>query len=97
MKKTIPQQEVHVCDLCGRDGYLLDCHVCGREFCLGDQGTVPQSWNFTQLCRECAHREDVQNLCITFAKKLTPIFSARNKALKQLSKKPSVASETALR
>ena len=51
--KHVPASEVHVCDFCGLEGYLRECWICGREFCLSDQGTVPQSYGFTTLCRDC--------------------------------------------
>ena len=80
-----PAQTVDVCDFCKREGqFLQSCDVCGREFCLIDEGTVTACWGFTQLCRECAGREDVQKICRKYADQLTPIYRKRKAALKRL-------------
>lgn len=84
MKKYIAAQDVEVCDLCHQKGFLQSCDVCGREFCLTHEGHVGQTWGFTQICCECAEREDVVAVCRKFAEKLTPIFTARDKVLKRL-------------
>ena len=87
MKTTIPERTVEVCDRCRREGYLQTCEVCGAKFCLTCQGIVGQCWGFTELCRECAHRDDVKELCHFYAKQLTPIFKRRHEALVRLGKR----------
>lgn len=85
MKKQIPEHELNVCDLCERSGFLSECHVCGREFCLSHQGMVPATWGFTTICTECADRNDVQIICRSYAEQLALIYKARDKALKELA------------
>lgn len=87
MKVLRPAEEREVCDLCGADAYLQQCTVCGKMFCLVCDGVVPASWNFTTLCKRCADREDVQKCCEEYAKRLTPIFKAREVALRKLGKR----------
>jgi len=84
MKTTIPKRSIEVCDFCQHDGYLQRCDVCIRSFCLAHKGTVWQSWGFTQVCWECAQRDDVQAICDRYAKQVTPVFRKRNAALKRL-------------
>lgn len=87
MKITEPAREVDVCDLCRSHSYLQDCDVCGKQFCLSCEGTVPQSWGFTQICRGCAERDDVKAICERYAEQLTPIYARRRSALKRLRTK----------
>ena len=86
MKVNKPAQEVHVCDFCRRDGYVVVCWVCGRDYCLTCDGTVCGSYGFAALCRECACRDDVQAVCDEYANKLKPVFAARDAALKALGR-----------
>ncbi len=85
MKMKTPAKEVEVCDFCRQEGYLTECHVCGRQFCLVDDGTVAGSFGFTKLCRECSGRDDVRSICTRHAEKLAPIYAARDNELKKLS------------
>jgi hypothetical protein len=84
MKIRKPAVDLEVCDFCQCDGYLQTCAACGRQYCLSDEGHVGKSWGFTELCRQCAGRMDVAEICAKYAAKLTPIFRARNRALKRL-------------
>ena len=84
MRITKPAEIVEVCDFCQRSDLLATCHVCGREFCLSCRGHVIASWGFIVLCRECAEREDVFQVCNCYAEQLTPIFRERIAALKRL-------------
>lgn len=84
MKITMPEKVVDVCDFCSKEGFLEKCVVCKRQFCLVDGGDVAASWGFTELCRECAKRDDVGNVCKQYASKLTLVFKKRNAALGQL-------------
>lgn len=89
MKINKPAVELEVCDFCHGDsvhgtGFLQTCAACGREYCLSCEGHVGKSWGFTELCRQCADRMDVAEICAKYAAKLTPIFRARNRALKRL-------------
>ena len=87
MRVLKPSDMVDVCDFCKREGFLVTCDVCEREFCLTCEGTVGQSWGFTRLCRECASREDVQEICRKYADQLTPIYQKRKAALKRLGER----------
>lgn len=84
MEITIPSKTVEVCDFCHSEGYLRACDVCERKYCLIHEGTVPGSGGHTHVCRDCAEREDVREVCDTYAKKLGPIFKRRDEALKKL-------------
>ena len=84
MKIERPAETVEACDFCQRGGFLETCDVCEREFCLTCQGIVGQSWGFTCVCRECAAREDVIEVCKSYAEQLTPIFRRRKQALKRI-------------
>ena len=86
--RHVEAREVEVCDFCGRENqYLKVCWVCGRQFCLTDEGMVCGSYGFLSVCRECSHREDVNETCRKFSERLAPIFVERDKAVKKLSKK----------
>ena len=85
MKTTVPAKEIEVCDFCHRDGYLQNCWVCGRQFCLSDEGTVAGSFGFTKVCRACSLRDDVGLVCDKFAKLIAPILRKRDAALQRLS------------
>lgn len=85
MKTNLPARELEVCDFCHREGYLQDCWVCGKQFCLSDEGTVVGSFGFTKVCRVCSSRDDVQLVCGKFAKLIGPILRKRDAALKNLS------------
>ena len=84
MKITQPKREIEVCDHCHREGFLTRCWVCGGQYCLTCDGTVARSWGFTDLCRACAKREDVVEVCRRYADQLTPIYQCRRKALIRL-------------
>jgi hypothetical protein len=88
-KIKIPAKEVEVCDnpLCGSTGFLQTCIVCGDKYCLGCQGHVAASWHGPDLCRPCAHRDDVIALVQRYAKQMTPIFRKRDAALKRMKRK----------
>lgn len=84
MKKRIPAQTLEVCDFCHSDGYLQECWVCSRQFCLVHQGTVAGSYGFTRLCPECSSRDDVKAICDKWAKKLQRLFGQRDGELQAL-------------
>lgn len=84
MKITRPAKEVEVCDFCQSDSYLQECHVCHKKYCLVHDGLVAGSFGFTTICRDCARRVDVHVVCEKYAKRLAPIYKARNEALKRL-------------
>ena len=87
MKTTIPERTVEVCDFCQREGYLTKCWICDRQYCLTDNGVIPASYGFTDICRECARRKDVQTICDCYAAQMKPIFDKRRAALKRLHKR----------
>jgi hypothetical protein len=89
---TKPDETVDVCDFCQRPAYLQTCDVCGRQFCLSDEGRVAGSWGFTRLCRECDDRADVRRVCQRYAEQLTPVYRRRNAALKRLGKRAGAVS-----
>jgi hypothetical protein len=96
--KSIPAREARVCDFCGREALLNECWVCGREFCLTDEGTVQGSYGFTRICRDCADYRTVESICQRYARKLAPIFAERDRELKRLrrvraTKKPPATAE----
>lgn len=93
MKVTIPEKTTHVCDLCSRGGFLETCHACGQEFCLTCHGIVTSTWGFTTLCHMCADRDEVRKICERYAEKLTPLFKARDAALKRLGRKQAATAE----
>ena len=95
MRTTIPQKTVEVCDFCNREGYLRECHVCGRSFCLVDEGLVGQCWGFTKLCCECSQRDDVGKICERYAKRLAPLYRQRERALKRLRRTKDAGTEPA--
>lgn len=84
MKTTIPEKTVDVCDFCHREGYLETCDVCGRQFCLIDNGIVAGSYGSMDICKECARRDDVHKVCERYAKQLKPIYKRRMTALRRL-------------
>jgi hypothetical protein len=84
MKRTIPERTIEVCDSCGREGYLQTCVACGGKYCLTDDGIVPGSFGFVDVCRDCGKRDDVRAICDRYSKKLAPIFRARQLALGKL-------------
>lgn len=84
MKTTHPAREVEVCDFCRREGFLTECDVCGRQYCLTDEGTVAGSYGFTNVCRDCSRQQRVQEICDKYAVHLRPIFQQRDAALKRL-------------
>lgn len=86
-KITVPEKEVEVCDRCENDGFLQTCIVCGDRYCLGCQGHVGGSWHGPDLCRQCAHRDDVIDLVQQYARQMTPIFQKRDAALKRMRRK----------
>ncbi len=88
MKKTIHSHVVECCDLCQRGECLLQtCIVCGRQYCLGCQGTVTDSYGFLDVCCDCADRDDVTAVCETYAERLEPIFQQRDAAVKRLGRR----------
>ncbi len=90
MKITRPAQTVEVCDICRVSSrFLQTCDVCGNQFCLSCEGTVAASWGFTRICRDCAKADVVRAVCAKFAKRLTPIYRAREKALRKLQPRRS--------
>lgn len=93
MRTTLPEKTVEVCDFCHREGYLKECDVCGRSFCLTHEGIVGQCWGFTTLCRECCHRDAVKEICARYAKRLTAIYRQRNAALKRLRRTQEAGTE----
>ena len=87
MKKTIPEQILEVCDFCESTGYLQECIVCLKAFCLTCEGTIQGCWVGPQVCRECARRKDVRKVSDKHAKEITPIIKRRSRALKRLPMK----------
>jgi hypothetical protein len=80
-----PAKTIEVCDRCQVGTHCLQtCCVCRKRFCLTCEGSVAGSWGFTRLCRDCARRPDVQEVCAAAAKRLTPIFKDRDATLKKL-------------
>jgi len=84
VKLTTEPREIEVCDFCRRERFLQTCIVCGRQYCLTDQGTVPGCWVGPNVCRKCDEREDVKKVCDKYANQITPIVRKRNDALKRL-------------
>ena len=84
MKVTVPEKTIEACDYCQAEGFIKDCDVCNRQFCLSHEGTVMGSWGFTCICRDCARRDEVRQICEKHAENLTAVFRRRNDALKKL-------------
>lgn len=84
MKTTIPEKVIEVCDTCRREGFLQRCVVCGGVYCLTCDGIVPGSFGFVEVCRRCAERDDVREICAKYSLRLAPVFRARQKALAKL-------------
>lgn len=86
MKIRIPAKTVEVCYICHHEGFLENCTVCKRKYCIVHESTVAGSYGFTHVCRNCGQRQDVQDVCQRYAERLTPIFNQRQTALKKLPK-----------
>lgn len=80
--------EKRVCDLCGNDGYLEDCMLCGREFCLLCQ---KRSYFGNYLCKECANRADYKEILEKYEVKYSRLAELENNELSKLPKfKPKI-------
>lgn len=87
MKQAKTIKTVNVCSFCQQEGYLQICDICGKSFCISDQGIVPGCWGYTSICRDCANRKDVIKICERYAAELNNIYLNRNAELKRLGKR----------
>jgi len=65
-----PAQEIEVCDICGRDGYLKTCKACGGKYCLLHNAIIPGCVIEVPVCQKCRAREDV----LAIVKKYSPLI-----------------------
>jgi len=81
MKITKPAVEIEVCDTCHRDGYLEQCIVCEKMYCLTCQALIRGSWVKPDVGKCCQDREDVLAIVAQFSELITPIIRDRAAAL----------------
>lgn len=60
MEKEIIKK-VHLCDVCGREGTLTTCEICGKEFCCCCEfiGFNP---THIRICKDHQENEDMKNI-----------------------------------
>lgn len=85
MKITQPAKEIEVCDRCRSDGYLQQCIVCGKMYCLTCKALIMGCWVEPNVGKCCQDREDVLEIVARFSEQITPIIRARSEALKALN------------
>ena len=91
MRKRVPAKTVTVCDVCHReDGYLTECIVCGKEYCLLCKCCIPGCMMAPDVCKECDDREDVQKVCAKHAPKFGKVLKRRDDELRGLARSVAV-------
>jgi hypothetical protein len=88
MAKLKINKTIEVCDYCSSDGYLQECIVCQKMYCLTCQCIIAGCWVSPNVCKKCDDRDDVKAVCAKYADKMTPIVRARDKALSNLPSNP---------
>jgi hypothetical protein len=85
MKIKIPAVEKEVCDICGRDGILETCVVCGNRYCLICHCYLPGCMVRPDVCKKCDSRADVNQISKRFGLLIHDLCKQREAELKQLA------------
>ena len=85
MKIKKPEQEIEVCDVCQRDGYLQMCQICHGQFCLTHRAILPGCFVSVDVCEPCGKREDVQAVIDRFLPDFKKLVTTRDAALRLLA------------
>ena len=85
MKIIKPEEEIEVCDVCQRDGYLTTCLVCAGKFCLIHRAVLPGCFVTADVCTRCEKREDVEAVIDQFKPTFRVLVDNRDAALSSLA------------
>lgn len=86
MRKTIPEHEIKICDVCHRESNYLDtCPVCGREYCIVCEAIISGCIHKVEVCRMCGDMHEVMDIAERFAPKIKAVLLEREAELAKLN------------
>lgn len=85
MIRKVPEKEVEVCDLCGRDGYLQTCKACKGRYCLTCDAIITGCVHKLDVCRACGKKPEVLAISEKYVPQLVAVLKSRDAELAELS------------
>ena len=84
MKKTIPEREIEVCDVCEKNERChLRCICCGGMYCDRCEALIGGRVTQTRVCKKCGDRKGVQVIVQSYGVNFTRLLDARAKELRE--------------
>lgn len=83
--RKVPEKEVEVCDLCGRDGYLMTCKSCKGRYCLICEAIIAGCVHKLDVCRACGNKPEVLAISKKYVPQLVAVLKSRDAELAELS------------